>query len=98
MRFVSEWRQNGATSAKSQGGDQRSHRIEAHREMILSVIKANPDMTLVQIAEMLEAETGASFAPSSVWRFLDRHAITFKKTAHAAELDRPDVAAARGLA
>jgi len=29
VRFVSEWRQNGATSAKSQGGDQRSHRIEA---------------------------------------------------------------------
>src|SRR6266850_8120999 len=28
VRFVSEWRQNGATSAKSQGGDQRSHRIE----------------------------------------------------------------------
>ena len=55
-------------------------------------------MPLVEIAEMLEAETGASFAPSSVWRFLDRHAITFKKTAHAAELDRPDVAAARGLA
>ena len=95
MRFVSKWRQNGATSAKSQGGDQRSHRIEAHREMILSVIKAKPDMTLVQIAETLEAETGASFAPSSVWRFLDRHAITFKKTAHAAEQDRPDVAAAR---
>jgi len=65
--------------------------------MILSVIKAKSDMTLVQIAEMLEAETGASFAPSSVWRFLDRHAITFKKTAHAAEQDRPDVAAARGL-
>jgi hypothetical protein len=65
VRFVSEWRQNGATSAKSQGGDQRSHRIEAHRKMILSVIKAKPDMTLVQIAEMLEAETGASFAPSS---------------------------------
>jgi transposase len=98
VRFVSEWRQNGATSAKSRGGDQRSHRIEAHREMILSVIKAKPDMTLVQIAEMLEAETGASFAPSSVWRFLDRHAITFKKNAHATEQDRPDVAAARGLA
>jgi transposase len=79
VRFVSEWRQNGATNAKPQGGDQRSHRIEAFREMILSAIKAKPDMTLVEIAEMLEAETGASFAPSSVWRFLDRHAITFKK-------------------
>lgn len=79
VRFVSEWRQSGATSAKPQGGDQRSQRIEAYREMILSAIKAKSDMTLVEIAEMLEAETGASFAPSSVWRFLDRHAITFKK-------------------
>jgi transposase len=79
VRFVSQWRQSGASSAKPQGGDQRSHRIEAHREMILGAIKAKPDMTLVEIAEMLEAETGDSFAPSSVWRFLDRHAITFKK-------------------
>jgi len=29
------------------------------------------------------------------WRFYDRHEITFKKTLHAAEQDRPDVAAAR---
>jgi transposase len=79
VRFVSQWRQSGASSAKPQGGDQRSQRIEAYREMILGAIKAKPDMTLVEIAEMLEAETGDSFAPSSVWRFLDRHAITFKK-------------------
>jgi hypothetical protein len=52
-------------------------------------------MTLVEIAEMLESEWGASFAPSSIWRFLDRHGVTFKKSAHAAELDRPVVAAAR---
>ena len=44
-----------------------------------SAIKAKPDMTLVEVAEMLEAELGVSFAPSSVWRFFDRHAVTFKK-------------------
>jgi hypothetical protein len=32
---------------------------------------------------------------SSIWRFYDRQEITFKKTPHAAEQDRPDVAAAR---
>jgi transposase len=79
VRFVREWRESGATSAKPQGGDQRSHRIEEHREVILSAIKAKPDLTLAEIAEMLESKLGASFAPSSVWRFLDRHAITFKK-------------------
>ena len=98
MRFVSEWRQNGATSAKSQGGDQRSHRIEAHREMILSVIKAKPEVTLVQIAEMLEAETGASFCAELGLALSRPSRHHLQKTAHAAEQDRPDVAAARGLA
>lgn len=79
VRFVREWRESGATSAKPQGGDQRSHRIEAHREVILGAIKAKPDLTLTEIADMLESKLGASFAPSSIWRFLDRHAITFKK-------------------
>jgi transposase len=79
VRFVKEWRESGATSAKPQGGDQRSHRIEAHREVILGAIKAKPDLTLTEIADMLESKLGASFAPSSIWRFLDRHAITFKK-------------------
>jgi transposase len=79
VRFVRDWRESGATSAKPQGGDQRSHRIEAHREVILGAIQAKPDLTLTEIADMLESKLGASFAPSSIWRFLDRHAITFKK-------------------
>jgi len=61
----------------------------------MSAIEVKPDMTLIEITEMLEAERGASFAPSSIWRFLDRHGVTYKKSAHAAEQDRPDVAAAR---
>lgn len=79
VRFVKEWRESGATKAKRQGGDQRSQRIEEHRERILSAIAAKPDMTLVEIAAMLKSERGASFAPSSIWRFLDRHGVTFKK-------------------
>jgi hypothetical protein len=37
------------------------------------------DITLVELTEMLRREHGASFAPSTVWRFLDRHAMTVKK-------------------
>ena len=79
VRFVREWRESGTKRAKRQGGDRRSHRIEAHREFILSVLEAKPDLTLEEIAKMLESERAASFAPSSIWRFLDRHAVTFKK-------------------
>ena len=79
IRFVKEWRESGATKAKRLGGDQRSQRIEEHHETIMNAIEAKPDMTLVEIAEMLESGHGASFAPSSIWRFLDRHGVTFKK-------------------
>jgi transposase len=79
VRFVKEWRQSGATKAKPQGGDQRSRRIEQHHEAIMRAIEAKPDMTLVELSEMLKSQRGASFAPSSIWRFLDRHGVTFKK-------------------
>jgi transposase len=79
VRYVKEWRESGSVEAKRQGGDQRSHRIEAHCDFILGAIEAKPDLTLVEIAALLESEAGASFAPSSVWRFLDRHAVSFKK-------------------
>src|SRR5438552_3109522 len=64
VRFVREWRDSGSMRAKPQGGDQRSHRIEAHRDFILSAIAAKPDLTLEEIAEMLKSALGASFAPS----------------------------------
>ena len=44
---------------------------------------------------MLRRQHGASFASSAVWCFLDRHALTVKKPAHASEQERPDVAARR---
>ena len=46
VRFVKEWRESGATRAKPLGGDQRSQRIEEHREAIMSAIEAKPDHDL----------------------------------------------------
>jgi transposase len=43
----------------------------------------------------LRTQHGAVFAASTIWRFLDRHAMTLKKMAHASEQERPDVAAQR---
>lgn len=79
VRWVRAFTTTGTFAAKPQGGDTRSHRIEAFRDVILVAIKAQKDITLVELAEMLAREHGARFAPSTVWRFLDRHAITIKK-------------------
>lgn len=70
---------NGCHMCEAAGGDQRSHRIEAYRDVILGAIDAQVDITLVELADMLRRDHDASFAPSTVWRFLDRHAMTVKK-------------------
>lgn len=95
VRWVREWRESGTARAEPQGGDKRSQRIEAYRDVILTAIESQVDITLVELAEMLRAEHGAQFAPSTIWRFLDRHSMTLKKKAHAIEQDRPDVLARR---
>ena len=95
IRWVREWRETGSARAKPQGGDRRSQRIEAYRTAILMAVEDQVDITLVEIAAMLRTEHGAIFAASTIWRFLDRHAMTFKKTAHANEQERHDVAMRR---
>jgi len=95
IRWVRRFRATGAIEALPKGGDLRSHRIEAHRDVILSVIANEVDITIMELTDLLAREHGLRVAPSTVWRFLDRHGMTFKKTAHASEQNRPDVFARR---
>jgi transposase len=81
IRWVGAWRATGATGAKPQGGDQRSYRIEAFKDVILARIDVQVDITLVELADWLRTEHGTAFAPSTIWRFLDSHDMTFKKRA-----------------
>ena len=79
IKWVGRWRETGSRRPRPQGGDKRSHRIEAHREAILALIEENPDITLAEIGDHLKARHGLGVAQSTVWRFLDRHGMTFKK-------------------
>ena len=62
----------GAIAGKRRGGDRHSARIEARGSVILAAIEAQVEITLVELAELLEREHGERFAPSKIWRFLDR--------------------------
>lgn len=79
VRWVHVWRTTGVAIACPKGGDTRSHRIEAFRDVILAAIDAELDVTLTELADMLRQEHGVSFARSTLWRFLDRQGLTFKK-------------------
>jgi transposase len=77
--LVRDWRSTGLIEAHVQGGDRRSARIEGHAADILALVEATPDITLCEIADHLFNAHGERFAPSVIWRFFDRRAITFKK-------------------
>ncbi len=79
IRWVRTFRATGAIGARPKGGDLRSHRIEAHRDAILGAVGSQVDITIVELTDLLRRDHGLHVAPSTVWRFLDRHGMTFKK-------------------
>ena len=80
IRWVRVFRTTGTLSAHPKGGDLRSHRMDAFRDVVLGAIEARKDITLAQLATLLRREHGASFAISTVHRHLVRHRITLKKS------------------
>ncbi len=92
MRWVKRFLGTGEIFPAPTGGDRRSGRIEAQGDYLLGLIRRQPDITLPEIRERLIANCGETFSTSVLWRFFDRHEITFKKkTAHAEEQQRADV-------
>jgi transposase len=79
VRWLKRYETTVEISAKPLGGDRRSGRIEAQRDYLLGLIRRTPDVTLLEIQERLIANCGERFSVSVLWRFFDRHGITFKK-------------------
>ena len=79
IRFVARARTRGNLEPDKRGGNQRSHRIDAHRDLILAWISETPDLTLAEVAERLDGAVGCRPLPSIVCRFFQRHGVTRKK-------------------
>jgi transposase len=79
VKLVDQWHRDGDVAPRRQGGDHRSQRLEAHAEEILNLVEAQSDVTLAEIVEHLARVHDVKASQSSVWRLLDRHAMTFKK-------------------
>ena len=79
VRWVKRFTTTGEISPAPCGGDRRSGRIEAHGDYLLGLVRRSPDLTLLEIQQRLIANCGEHFAVSVLWRFFDRHDITFKK-------------------
>ena len=77
-RWYRRYRETGETVARKQGQPSRS-KLDPHEASILSLIEETPDITLAEIADRLASEHGVRVVPSTVWMFLDKRGVTFKK-------------------
>jgi transposase len=79
---VSRWRklarERGDARPKALGGDRRSGRIDAHKDTVLCVLEATPDITIEELRQTL-ADKGLVVGYGTIRRFFARHAITRKK-------------------
>ena len=78
IRWIDRWTTTGSVEAKPGTGHTRSP-LEKHRRWLLDLVAAEPDLTLEEIRARLGSEKKLKAGTTSIWRFYDRHAITFKK-------------------
>lgn len=78
IRWIERWTSTGTVEAKPGTGHSKSP-LKVHERWLLDLVAAEPDLTLDEIRARLAREKKLEVAASSVWRFYDRHEITFKK-------------------
>ena len=78
IRWMDLWRTTGSVAAKPGTGHSHSP-LEQHEQWLLDLVTAEPDLTLDEIGTRLASTKKLKVGRTSVWRFYDRHRITFKK-------------------
>ena len=94
IKWAAHWRRTGEVP-KATPRKRYRWRLDAHEAWLLALLSEEADLTLEQIRDRLAAERDATSCVNSLWRFYERHKISYKKTVLADEQKRPDVAVAR---
>jgi transposase len=74
--WVKCFRETGRCAAKPRGGSRSP--LEEHAEFLLALIEEQPDLTLDEVVSAMRKHK-ISGSRTAVWRFFERHKITFKK-------------------
>ena len=74
--WLQRWRQTGSVEAKPSGGS--TSPLDEHAEFLLGLTVDQPDMTLDEIVAAM-SKAGIEGSRTAVWRFYERHDISFKK-------------------
>ena len=91
--WAQRFKKTGNVLAKPSGGSVSP--LEEHAQFLLKLIAEQPDLTLDEVVGAMKKARIAG-SRTAVWRFFERHGLSFKKkTLYAAEQKRAEVARAR---
>ena len=76
VKWLQRWRDHGVCAPKPRGGSRSV--LEDYAERILALVDEQPDRTLDELVATMHRRRIPG-SRSALWRFLDRHGITFKK-------------------
>ncbi len=91
IRWVARYLQAGARGIIGTGGH-RPSKLKPHREWLLRVLAVEPDLTLLAVSSRFLDECWVTATTGMLLYIYIGEGIRFKKTVHAREQDRPDVA------
>lgn len=78
IKWMQRQQETGSIAPKPSGGSISP--LEAHADFLLVLIADQPDLTLDEIVAAMRKRRIAG-SRSAVWRFFERHSISFKKKA-----------------
>lgn len=76
IKWFQRVRETGGVAAAVAGGSRS--KLEEHASTLLALIADEPDLTLDEVVARSD-EKGIATSRSALWRFFDRHGISFKK-------------------
>jgi transposase len=80
VRFAAEHRDHGAARPKPQGRPAGQFgKLAPHRDFLLEIVRAEPDITLKELAAALSETYGVDAQLSSLHRALERAGLSYKK-------------------
>ena len=76
VKWLQRYDETGSIAAKPTGGSTSA--LEEHADFLLALIAEQSDMTLDEVVAAMRKRR-IKGSRSAVWRFFDRHGISFKK-------------------
>ena len=77
VKWHQRWRETGSVAPAKMGGH-RPFILDPHRDFIVDEINRTPHLTLSKLQDML-AKRSVHVSHDTVWRFLHRKGLSFKK-------------------